>query len=175
MKCLGLIDEAKFAFRQQILIVDDSGMVSHSGSCSTRGPSPIEGIRRVCQICPDIDMRETCVNKISSRKPQSLCRKHPFIEDSNQYSTVTYAHSIRGFRWRQSFSLKAFDSRCIQVSIESPPSPYTAAMPMLFLTSSNVTSSLSAAQVYVRTPRRSYNELHTVYGASASHGSPSQP
>ncbi|KAF7510178.1 hypothetical protein GJ744_007077 [Endocarpon pusillum] len=92
LKFMGLIDEAKFAFQQQILMVDDCGLASHNVCCDICLSIPIKGIRWVCQICPDMDMCEACV-KLSSLESHPVCRNHPFLEISNQDSKVTCAQS----------------------------------------------------------------------------------
>lgn len=93
LKFMGLVDEAIFAFKQQTLTIDDHGLASYSVCCNVCRSYPIKGIRRVCQICPDVDICESCVDKISSRDIHPVCQNHPFLEVSNQQSTVHRAQS----------------------------------------------------------------------------------
>ena len=90
LKFMGMLDEATFAFQQQSLMIDDCGVPSHDVSCNLCGLCPITGTRRVCQICPDMDVCEKCAKKISNRDFHPVCRDHPFLEISSQDSNITF-------------------------------------------------------------------------------------
>jgi ankyrin repeat protein len=111
LKFMGLVDEAIFAFQQQILTIDDCGLASHSVYCNMCRSSPIKGIRRVCQICPDVDICETCANKISSGNTHPVCQNHPFLEVSNRASEVACAQSTSTNREEINSWLRALCSR----------------------------------------------------------------
>jgi hypothetical protein len=78
---LGLLDEARVSFQQQIAELDEEGGPVHEVDCDICNASCFGGPRYVCKMCPDFDACSSCMSKYHEVH-RDACHDHEFFEIS---------------------------------------------------------------------------------------------